>query len=107
MKNSKSLYINKDTKRIGFPLTNKNPIYFKDYPQQFLVGKGEFFHYVMDHLIDMDNKEQTYKLKDQIPEIIIDYTKDPYGEMKVNLKFNKTLSEKRKKKRIKFKSLFR
>ena len=100
MKNSKSLYINKDTKRIGFPLTNKDPIYFKDYPQQFLVGKGEFFHYVMDHLIDMDNKEQTYKLKDQIPEIIIDYTKDPYGEMKVNLKFNKTLSEKRKKKEL-------
>ena len=106
-KYSKSLYINNNTKRIGFPLTNKDPNYFKDYPQQFLVGRGEFFHYVMDNLIDMDNKEQINKLKGHIPEIIIDYTKNPYGEMNVNLNFNKTLSENRKKNGIKFKSIFR
>lgn len=100
LKNSKSLYINKTTKRIGFPLTNKDPIYFKDYPQEFFVGKGKFFHYVMNNLIDMDNKEQIDKLKGNIPEIIIDYTKNPFGEMSVNLNFNKTLSEKRKKMKL-------
>ena len=100
LKYSKSSFINNQTKRIGFPLTNKDPIYFKDYSQQYLVGKGEFFHYVMDNLIDMDNKEQLFKLKGNIPEIIIDYTNNPYGEMNINLKFNNTLSKIRKKKEL-------
>ena len=45
----------------------------------------------------MDNETQINNLfKDNNPEIIIDYSKDLYGEMKINLSFNETLSKIRK-----------
>ncbi len=96
LEKSKSPFINNYTKRIEFPLTNKNPIFFKDYFQEFLIGEGSFFNLVIDHLIDMDNETQINNLfKNDYPEIIIDYSKDLYGEMK-NLSLNETLSKIRK-----------
>lgn len=42
LEKSKSPFINNFTKRIGFPLTSKNPIFFKDYFQEFLVDMVVF-----------------------------------------------------------------
>ena len=70
LEKSKSPFINNYTKRIGFPLTNRNPIFIKDYFQELLVGEGSFFNLVIDHLIYMDNETQINNLfKNDYPEI--------------------------------------
>ena len=95
---SKSPYINENTSRYGYPLTNKDPFYFNDFRQQYWITKGSFFHKLINNLIDMDNEDLLKtKFKDEIPEIIVDFSKNPYGEMKINLNFNSTLSQIRKK----------
>ena len=55
--------ITKNTKRIGFPLTTKNNLYFKNYYQFFLVGTGDYFKLFMKNIFDMDNKTQIEELK--------------------------------------------
>ena len=87
-------YINISTKRIGFPLVNKNPELFVN----FFELKNLLLKYIKQNLVDMDNKLLVEKIyKENKPEIIVDYTKNPYGEIIIDLKFNKTLSEERKK----------
>ena len=92
---SESIYINKNTSRIGFPLLNKDKELFITFKQI----DNQIKKYVKKNLIDMDN---TYllnnELKNKIPEIIVDYTHNPYGEMVINLTYNETLSIERKKK---------
>ena len=45
----------------------------------------------------MDNLDLANKIyKDNKPELIVDFRKNPYGEIIVNLNFNKTLSKERK-----------
>ena len=87
-------YINKNTKRIGFPLVNKNPEIFLN----FIEIKNLLIKFVKKNLVDMDNKQLVEKVyKENKPELIVDYTKNPYGEIIIDLKFNKTLSKERKK----------
>jgi len=88
---SNSPYINKDTTRFGYPLTNKDPICLK-----YSKGKNNIFLYVKKHLIDMDNKELLNKAKVNNPEIIADFSKNKFGELIINVNYNKTLSKKRK-----------
>ena len=95
---SRSPYINNNTKRFGYPLTNKDPFYFQDFRQESWIAKGRFFETSVNNLIDMDNKTLlNEKFKDSIPEIIVDFSKNTNGELKINLNFNKTLSKIRKK----------
>ena len=44
----------------------------------------------------MDNNKLLNKIP-KLPEIIVDFSKNPYGEMIINLNYNKKLSQKRKK----------
>ena len=89
LEKSNSPYINKNTLRIGYPLTNKNKECFKDsIDQEVLTG------YFLKNIIDMDNINNiniSYQ-----PEIIADFSKSSLGELKINLLFNKTLSDERK-----------
>jgi hypothetical protein len=91
---SNNKYINNNTKRIGFPLLNKNNDLFlaiKDNDDKLLK-------FVKNNLVDMDNKELVMKIYNKnIPEIIVDYNKKQNGELSFNINFNKTLSEERKK----------
>ena len=91
---SKKKYFNKNTNRIGFPLLNKNE-------QIFLAindNNKSISRYVSNNLVDMDNKKLVnYIYKGNIPEIIVDFNNNKYGELKINLNFNKTLSKERKK----------
>ena len=97
LKFSKSPYINKRTKRFAFPVTNNEPICcvktfesIKDYEI--------YLNYVKKNLIDLDNKKQTNKIsKENLPEIEIDFANNPFGEMIINLNYNKNLSYSRKK----------
>ena len=91
-KYSLSPYITKDTVRVGFPLTNKDPSCFKDF-----ADVNPIYNYVSKNLVDMDNKEILDKyFKDKMPEISIDFSDHDKGKLIIDVKFNKTLSEERK-----------
>ena len=45
----------------------------------------------------MDNKTQLKKAKANIPEIITDFSKNKFGELIINVNYNNTLSNERKK----------
>ena len=85
---SKSINISKETKRIGWPLTNKDPIFLLDCKEDIMPKK--FF---LSHLIDMDKTDQ---INMNLTEIIVDFTKSDFGELIINVNFNETLSKERK-----------
>ena len=93
IKFSKYNNININTTRVGFPLPNKN----KE------IHMGSFKHtsvvknFYKSNLVDMDNKTLVENIfKNEKPEIIVDYNKNKFGELIINVDFNKTLSEERK-----------
>ena len=87
-------YININTKRIGFPLVNKNPDLFL----HALELNNTLTKFIQNNLVDMDNTQLVENVyKEDKPELIVDYKNNPYGEIIIDLKFNKTLSEERKK----------
>lgn len=91
LKHSKSPFINENTTHIGYPLTNKEEELFLD------INFNKYQNFIFDHLIDMDNLTLLNLLGDKKPEVSLDYTKTNYGKININLNFNKSLSEKRKK----------
>jgi len=88
---SKSPYINESTIRFGYPLTNTNPICLN-----FRKRRKHIKKYIKKNLIDMDNKEQLNKTKLKAPEIVVDFSKNLNGEIKINVNFNKIISKERK-----------
>ena len=86
---SRSPYISKETKKIGLPLTNKDPNCLLDCVDDIAIKD-----YFLSHLIDMDNK---YIINKNLSEIIIDFSKNEFGEMIINVNYNETLSKERKK----------
>ena len=88
LKYSKSPYINSNTLKFGFPLTNNE--------QGKKDGKDDTVlkEYTSKNLIDMDKSLPPNLNK---PEYIVDFSKDPLGELTINLNFNETLSKERKK----------
>jgi len=91
LKFSKSPYINKNTIHFGFPVLNKVQSLFQT--KYFDVIKK----YVSENLIDMNNSTLLNSLNEKKPEISIDFSNSKIGQIKVNLNFNKTLSNERKK----------
>ena len=88
LKFSKSPYINSNTLKFGFPLTN-NDVGKKDGIDDTVLKE-----YTSKYLIDMD---KSLPLNLDRPEYIVDFSKDPLGEVTINLNFNETLSKERKK----------
>ena len=44
--------------------------------------------YIQENLVDMNNESLVKEIyKQNLPEIIVDYTNNPYGEIKINLNF--------------------
>ena len=84
----KSPYVNKNTKRFGFPLTN-NEIGSLDGKDKIIL-----LNYTYHNMLDMDNI--THDIE-KWPEHIVDFTNNENGEMIINLTFNETLSQERKK----------
>ena len=88
LKYSNHLYINEKTKSFGFPLINKLP----NIPDNNNIEK-----FIKEHIIDMDKKDLIQKIYNgNLPEIIIDYSKNNYGDVVINLQYNETLSKERK-----------
>ena len=87
-----SPYIQKTSKRFGFPLTNKDPECFNDFGDY-----NHIFKYVFDNIVDLDNQQLLDKYyKGKMPEIEINFFDNDKGKIIIDLKFNETLSEERK-----------
>ena len=94
LKKSNSPYINEKTNIIGYPLTNRCPVCSLDY---FFNTDHLLREYFYNNLVDIENTEVLEKYyKDDYPEITINFSNNNKGDMKINLNFNKTLSEERK-----------
>ena len=91
LKYSRSPFINKNTLHIGFPLTNKNQTFFQD------MSQNTYKKYFYEGFIDMNNHTLVKLLNDNKPEISVDFSKKESGILNINLNFNKTLSQNRKK----------
>ena len=92
LKVSNSPYINGKVNHIGYPLTNKDPICNLD----FIDTKNLIQKYFLKNLVDMENKKVLNKYyKNKIPEVEVDFSNNIYGEININLYFNKTLSTQR------------
>ena len=88
LEKSKSPYITKETKTFGFPLTNKGFIGTMDGLENKILTQC-----VIENIID---KEKNYT-NCWDSEITVDFSKDPLGELIIDLKYNHTLSLERKK----------
>jgi hypothetical protein len=87
-----SPYLNESVNHIGYPLTNKDLSCNLDFSDKNNLIKKFFFK----NLVDMENKEVLYKhFENKIPEVEVDFSKNQFGEMHINLNYNKTLSEER------------
>ena len=85
--NSQSPFILNNSKKIGFPLTNKDIIGRLDGKDDTMLTK-----YVLDNLFDVENNTQN--ISDY--ELILDFSKNDLGEYIIDLKYNNTLSKERK-----------
>ena len=85
-KKSNSPFINNHTKIIGFPLTNKEVEGRLDLKDDSLKD------YVIDNIFDMENNTRNISE----PELILDFSKNNFGEYIIDLKYNITLSKERK-----------
>ena len=94
LKFSNYKYLNDDSKRIGFPLINKDPELIVNFNEH----DNKLLNYTKHNLVDMDREELVKRVyKENRPEIIVDYSKNPFGEIVIDLKYNQTLSKERKK----------
>ena len=78
MEFSKSPNISENTTKFGFPLTNNE--------MGLIDGKDNFFltNYTRLNLLDMDKQIPPEFPK---PEYIVDFSKDPFGELIIKFKF--------------------
>ena len=87
LKNSKSPFISKKSKKIGFPLTNKGIVGMLDGKDEHILTK-----YVYNNLFDLENNTENISGY----ELILDFSKSDLGEYIIDLKFNESLSKGRK-----------
>jgi len=92
IKFSKSPNINENTTKFGYPLTNSDPMCL-----HFPKKKKNINYYIRKNLIDMDNITQLNKTKLNFPEIVADFSKNPCGEIIINVNYNEKISKERKK----------
>ena len=91
LKESKSPYINKNTKIFGYPLMNKDDLYLE------CDDSKKVQQHFLNNLIDIENISQLNNLKNKKPEIIADFSENPFGKLIIDINFNLTLCKERKK----------
>ena len=89
-----SPYANDKITRFGYPLMNKYQECFISYQDY----DGELKKYFLKNVIDMDNEKILNEyIKENKPEAEVDFSDIDNPKLKINVNFNKTLSEERKK----------
>ena len=94
LKNISPFKNKENVKRIGYPITigdkpeiSGRPTYYSD----------TLLAFVKKNLVDMDDPKQLKKLgAHKKPEVIVDFTEDPYGQMKININHKDKLAKERK-----------
>ena len=87
LKKSRSSYVTQETKKFGFPFTNKGLIASLDGLDTDILKE-----YVLTNLFDIEKNHQNYGE----PEIIVDFSNDPLGDLYINVRYNDSLSKERK-----------
>ena len=78
-------------KKIGYPITIGENEEIKGQPSMY---GGTLLRYVKDNLINLDNETQVNSLKlNKKPEVYVDYTNNQFGELKININYNQSLSD--------------
>ena len=91
IKHSNSPFITKETKRFGYPLSNKDQSCIKLQNKKIL--KKNFLH----NLVDIDNKNILDKyFKNKLPEVLVDFTDNIQGKIEIDVHHDKNLSKERK-----------
>ena len=81
---SNNTYTNESTKKFGFPLVNKNPDLFLSFNEH----NNSINKYVKENIVDMDNLDLVNNIyKENKPELLVDYTNNPYGEIIIHLNY--------------------
>ena len=83
-----SPFVNSNTKKFGYPLTNKGEVGGLDGKDKWVL-----LNYTYENMLDMDNITREIKYW---PEQVADFSQNERGELKVNLIYNETLSKERK-----------
>lgn len=85
---------NTEVKRIGYPITIGKKEEINGEPTLYSETLYEF---VLNNLVDMDNKEQLEKLdENQKPEVIVDFSNSSYGNIEININYKEKLSNQRR-----------
>ena len=92
LKNSKSKYINKNTKIFGYPLMNDDELLLKSESPTSKIKQ-----YFLNNLIDIENITELNNIKNNKPDIIVDFSENPFGKLIIDINFNLSLSKERKK----------
>ena len=93
LKSSSNLNSLIEIKKIGYPITINSTGEIKGKPALY---SDTLMNFVLNNLINLDDKNNLDKLpRNMTPEVFIDYTNNPYGELKQKINFNKKLSKKR------------
>jgi hypothetical protein len=91
-----------NTTRFGFPITTT-----EEYSLRTQNDIKHFNERVSKNVIDMDKYEKTNEQDRPLkPEVILDFTKDPNGEIKIEINKNKELAKKRQNLGKQYKSKF-
>ena len=92
--NNSNLKNKNDIKRIGYPITIGQEEEINGKPTLYSETLREF---VMNNLVDMDDKDQLDKLNEfQKPEVIADFSNGIYGKIEININHKDKLSNERK-----------
>ena len=80
-------------KKIGYPITIGKEDEIKGRPAMYAKFLLEF---VKNNLINLDDEKQNYLLEEnKKPEIYVDFSNNPFGELKIKINYSNKLSEKR------------
>jgi hypothetical protein len=93
LKDFSNLYNKSNIKRIGYPITIGD--------NDEIKGKSAMYSrtllkFVKENLIDIDDNYLNKSNIKKVPEVIVDFRKNPFGELKIKINYNKNLSIKRK-----------
>ena len=93
LKQSSNLNTLKEIKKIGYPITINSTEEIKGNSALYSESLMKF---VLNNMINLDDKNILNKLnRNMRPEVYIDYTNNPYGELKQDINFNEKLSQER------------
>ena len=94
LKKISNLKNDKNIQKIGFPITIGDNEEIKGEPSMY---GGILLKYVKNNLINLDNKTQlNYLQPNKKPEVYVDFTNNPFGELQININYNQLLSKERK-----------